>query len=79
MLTKSDITQIREVIQGEIETAFDRELKPIKKDLRCLKKTLNIVIKNYDEGDVKLGRRVTRIEKHLGLPVGSSCFIFSFA
>lgn len=67
MVTKSDLKQIGNVV--------DEKLDPIKKDLKYLKKkvnridkTLSLTVKNYDEGDVKLERRVKIIEKHLDLP-----------
>ena len=59
MLTNNDLSQIGNVV--------DDKLKPIKKDLRYLRKTVDIIAKNYDEGDVVLGRRVKKIENHLGL------------
>lgn len=64
MLTKSDLNQIGNVVDEKL----DHKLKPIKKDLKYLKETVNIIAKNYDEGDVKLERRVKRIEQHLALP-----------
>lgn len=64
MLTKNDLSQIRDVVHEEVDTL----LKPIKKDLRYLKKTVDIVVKNYDEADVKLERRVKKIEEHIALP-----------
>ncbi|MBI2196962.1 MAG: hypothetical protein HYY87_03215 [Candidatus Levybacteria bacterium] len=67
MLTKSDVNQIRGVVREEVENVVTNRLKPVKKDLRHLKKTVDIIAKNYDEGDVKLNRRVKRIEHHLSL------------
>lgn len=53
----------------------EQKLDPISKDLKYLKKkvnrinkTLDLVVKNYDEADVKPQRRVSRIEQHLALP-----------
>ena len=63
MLTKNDLNQIGSVVDEKL----DNKLKPIKKDLRYLRKTVDIIAKNYDEGDVVLGRKVKRIEDHLGL------------
>lgn len=68
MLTKSDLNQIRGVVREEVDIVVDNKLKPIKKDLKYLKKTVNIIAKNYDEGDVRLERKVRRIEQHLHLP-----------
>lgn len=71
MLTKTDLSQIRGVVREEVdiivEKKLDSKLKPIKKDLRYLKKTVDLVVKNYDEEDVKLGKRVSKIEEHIGL------------
>ena len=67
MLTKSDLNQIREVVNEEVDVVVEKKLKPVKKDLRYLRKTVNLIVKNYDEGDVVLGRKVKRIEDHLGL------------
>lgn len=63
MLTKTDLSQIGNVIDEKL----DSKLKPIKKNLRYLKKTVDLIVKNYDEGDVKLDRRVRKIEEHIGL------------
>lgn len=59
MLTKSEIDQIGEVVE--------KTLKPIKKDLKYLRKTVDLVVKNYDEGDARLERRLTKIEQHLSI------------
>ncbi len=63
MLTKIDLNQIGQVIDEKL----DSKLKPIKKDLRYLKKTVDLIVINYDEGDIKLERRVKKIEDHIGL------------
>ncbi len=80
MLTKTDLSQIQKIVQVEtkkivqeevgiiVDERLDKKLKPIKKDLRYLKKTVNLIAKNYDEGDMRLERRVKRIEQHLHLP-----------
>jgi Na+/phosphate symporter len=79
MLTKNDLNQIRSVVHEEVDEIvdgkLDKKLEPIKKDLTYLKKkinridrTLNLTVKNYDEGDVRLEKRVRRIEHHLALP-----------
>ena len=60
---KTDVGQLKTDMTG-----VKKDLKSVKKDVRYLRKTINIVVKNYDEGDVRLDRRVTRIETHLGLP-----------
>jgi len=63
MLTKTDLNQIGQVVDEKL----DKKLKPIKKDLKYLKKTLDIVVENYDENDVRLERKIKKIETHIGL------------
>lgn len=72
MLTKSDIEVIKTLIRdgndsvlGQFEVTFDKKLKPIKKDIRKIKKDVSSLIKRDDENDVYLHRRVLRIEEHL--------------
>lgn len=60
---RKDLSQIGNVVDEKL----DRKLKPIKKDLRYLKKTVDLIVKNYDEADVKLHRRVRKIEEQIGL------------
>ena len=74
MLTKTDLNQIRGIVHEEVDVVVDEKLEPIKKDLKTLrkdvkylKKTADIVVANYDEADVKLERRVNKIERHLAL------------
>ncbi len=88
MLTKSDLNQIRVVVNEEVDAVVDEKLEPIKKDLTILKsdvtdlkkdvkylkkkvnridRTVSLTVKNYDEGDIKLERRVKKIEDHIGL------------
>ena len=71
MLTKIDLNQIRSVVHEEVdvvvEEKLEEKLKPVKKDLRYLKTTVNLIVKNYDEADVKPERRVRKIESHIGL------------
>lgn len=82
MLTKTDLSQIRSVVHEEVDIIVEEklnsklklELEPIKKDLtslkkdvKYLKKTVDIVVASYDEADVKLQRRVSKIERHLAL------------
>jgi len=68
MLTKTDLQQIREVVGEEIDEKLDKKLKPIKRDISYLKKTLSIAIRRFDETDVNHERRIVKIENHLGLP-----------
>lgn len=68
VLTQSDLQKIGEVIDEKLEEKFDKKLKPITKELKYIRKTVDIIVKDYDERDVKLSKRVDRIELHLALP-----------
>ncbi len=75
MLTKSDIEQLKTVLATKDDiSSLEAKLKPITKDIQYLRKktnridkTVSLVAKNYDEGDVRLERRVRKIEQHLSL------------
>jgi len=80
MLTKSDLSQIGNVIdekldpikkdlktvQGGLQTV-QKDLKYLKKKVNRIDKTVSLTVKNYDEGDVRLERRVRKVEQHIGL------------
>lgn len=66
MLTKSDIEQIGSVIENKLEPV-KKDLKSLKRKVNKIDKTLDVVVKNYDEGDVRLERRVRKIEQHLSI------------
>ncbi len=80
MLTRTDLNQIKGVVRDVVDERLDskvkpmvgeildQRLKPIKKDLSYIKKTVSLIAKNYDEADVRLEKRVRRIEQHLALP-----------
>lgn len=71
MLTKNDLDQIGNILDKKLDEKLDSKLeaklKPIKKDLRYLKKTVDILVERTDREETNLGKRVTRVEKHLGL------------
>ena len=54
-------------VVGSVER-IGKDIKGLKKDMKYVSKTTEIIAKNYDEGDIKLDRRVTKIEDHLNLP-----------
>ncbi len=72
---------VREEVDVVVEEKLEKGLEPIKKDLTIIKKdakylkkkvnridrTVSLIVKNYDEGDIKLDRRVRKIEEHIGL------------
>lgn len=60
---KKDLTYLkRDVID------LKKDAKYLKKKVNRIDKTVSLIVKNYDEEDVKLARRVRRIEQHLALP-----------
>ena len=64
---------IKKNINGLVQdvTSLKKDMSNVKRDVKYLRKTANVIVKNYDEGDVMLGRRVKKIEQHLGLPTGN--------
>ena len=79
MLSKSDLKAIKIVIHDEFHTfvtpqidglkkEIGNQLKPIKSDIKRIKKDVSTMIIFFDKTDVELNKRVKRIEKHLGLP-----------
>ena len=71
MFTKE---QLRQVISEGVQnietrvTILEKAIKIMKANINYIKKTLNIVVKNYDEGDHILGKRITKIENYLHFP-----------
>ncbi|MBI2026039.1 MAG: hypothetical protein HYT06_01515 [Candidatus Levybacteria bacterium] len=73
-LTKSDLQQIGSVVDQKLNKRLnpvEKGIKALRKDVRYLKKTADLIAKNYDEGDVLLARRVKKIEEHLSLSSGN--------
>lgn len=66
-LTKSDLEQIGSVIEEKIKP-LESEIKDIKKSVKKIEVNVESMLGFLDEQDVKLHKRVTRIEKHLNLP-----------
>ncbi|MDO8583259.1 MAG: hypothetical protein Q7R51_01910 [bacterium] len=66
IVVEDKLKPIRKAL-SQIGQVIDEKLRPIKKDLKYLKTTVNLIVKNYDEADVKLERRVRKIETQIGL------------
>ncbi len=64
MLEKSDLQQIKEVV----EVVVEQKLKPIHKKLNGLQKDIDLIARSTDKDLTRTMHRVTRIEKHLELP-----------
>ncbi len=67
VFTDEQLAQLRNVIREEVEPV-KKDLKTLKRSVRKIEKTVDILIRRTDEEDVALRRRVERIEDHLGLP-----------
>ncbi len=71
MLTNSDLQKIGTIIDQKLDekldSKLDTKLKPIKRDITHIRKTVDLIAKNYDEADVKLERRVKNIERILSI------------
>ena len=72
MLTNEDITQIKKlfeenniVLVQKIDMGVDKKLKPILKELRKLRKDLNVTITSFDR---ELIHTIHRIDTHLNIP-----------
>lgn len=56
---------------GDQVKQTQNDLTDVKKRVKKIEKTVDLIVKNYDEADVLLGRRVKKIEEHLSLPSGN--------
>lgn len=61
---KKDLTCLK-----EDATSLRKDVKYLKKKINRIDKTVNLIVADYDEADVKLQRRVGKIEEHLGLTI----------
>ena len=75
MLTKNDLNQIRGVVKDEVGEQFDSKLKPIKKDIKDIKKgvsklqkTQDLMLDLLDKEQMEQRKRILRLEEHAGLP-----------
>lgn len=48
-------------------TDLKKDVKYLKKKVNRIDKTIDLIVANYDEADIKLERRVKKIEHHLAL------------
>ncbi len=70
MLTNSDLKEIKNIVYNTVEP-LSKDIKDVKKRVRKIEKTVDIAIKMFNEDDVKLARRVKKIEGHLNLSSGN--------
>ena len=67
MLTKADLTAIGELIDRKLDEKLKKELKPIKSELKLIRKNMNLVIRFFDDEITGVRKRVDRIEDFLRL------------
>lgn len=70
-LTKLDLRQIGDVVDEKINKRLlpiENGIKDLKKNLRYVRKTVEVLIGRSDKEETLLKRRVSKIERHLGLP-----------
>lgn len=68
---KKELSQVGQLIDEKLDQKLEpikKDLKSLKKDVGYLKKTANVIVASFDEADVKLEKRVRKIEHHLALP-----------
>lgn len=66
---KKDIVVVQtdlKVVQTDIKV-LKTDLKDVKKRVKKVEKTTDIMIRIFDHADVKLHKRVTKIEEHLNI------------
>ncbi|MBI3366127.1 hypothetical protein HY041_00670 [Candidatus Roizmanbacteria bacterium] len=68
MLTKNDLQAIQQIVGKTVKKEISAETKPINKELKKLRKDLNVVISSFDNDIIDTKNRVARIEGHLHLP-----------
>ncbi len=75
MLTNDDLQKIGELLKGEtgpINTNLEElrnEFKKQRKDIKYLRKTLDLAIDHFDNRDVKVRKEIDKIKEHIGLTV----------
>ena len=75
MLTQNDLRQIELIVDRVVERKLEEKLIPIRreiremqKDIKEIKKSMNIIADHFDREALGLYSRVDRIERHLKLP-----------
>jgi hypothetical protein len=66
MLTKNDLNQISVLLDSKLDEKLDEKLKPIKKDLKSLKRIQNEMLVTLDGEQMQQRKRIFRLEEHVG-------------
>lgn len=71
MLTQKDISNISQkigqVIDAKVPKIVEKQLQPIKKDIRKIKEDLKLVTNYFDQNYLNHDIRITHLEKHVGI------------
>lgn len=59
---KQDVGSLKQDVGG-----LKKDVGSLKKDMKYVKKTMDVMIDLFDRQDIKLHKRVEKIEDHLGL------------
>lgn len=65
MLTQDDLKKIGEIFRSETDP-IKKEQKKQGKDIKYLRKTLDLAIDHFDNRDVKAKREIDKIKRHIG-------------
>ncbi len=66
MLTKDDLKQIKDIVQGEVDP-LKRDVKVLQKDVTKIRKDVGTIVNYFDREYLELRERIEKIEKHLGI------------
>jgi hypothetical protein len=67
---RKEIQDVQTSLHGEmqsLEAMIQKELKPMKKDMKYIKKTLDVAIEHFDRTDVSFEKRLVKIENKLSM------------
>ena len=67
MLTQDDFSKIGTLLEEKLEQKLEEKLKPIKKDLRMIRKDLSIAITQFDRQNNYHHRRLNQLEEKVGV------------
>lgn len=66
MLTQDDLLKIKEIVKTETDP-IKKEQKKQGKDIKYLRKTLDVTIDHFDKRDIKVQKEIEQIKQHKGL------------
>jgi hypothetical protein len=66
MLTQRDLQKISEIVKAETDP-IKKVQKSQGKDIKYLKKTLDVAIDHFDKRNVKMQKEIIAIKHHIGI------------